>query len=337
MSGTDVTVLEGADLTTYGALRNGAASVDRSARLRMTFTGDKAKEALGGLLTNDVVSLTPGTGQRAAALTPKGRVIALVRVLDRGDDVLVDTDAAAGEGFVAMIRKYVNPRLAKYSDVTTSTRCVGVYGPQSADVLSSALVASVGALAAHASLRVGTGDDAVLVVRSTDLGGVGFDCIGSAARIDALEAALAAAGVPRANQEVITVARVEAGIPEWGMEIDADTIPQEANLDALGAISFNKGCYTGQEVVVRIQHRGHVNKHLRRLTAQDALPVGSMVLDVDQKDVGVVRSSVVSPAQGPLAIAMVRREVLPGSSVTVRAAARDITARCEAIGYATSS
>ncbi|HET8771333.1 MAG TPA: hypothetical protein VFM71_10160 [Gemmatimonadaceae bacterium] len=343
------TIVEDAAMATYDALRTKAASVDRSARMRMTFAGDKAKEALGGLLTNDVVSLATGHGQRAAALTPKGRVIALVRVMDRGDDVLVDADAAAAEGFVAMIRKYVNPRLAKYADVTASTRCVGVYGPQSAHVLAVALAASTDAqgardalhaiesLGTHASLRIGTGDAAVLVVRSADLGGVGFDCIGSAARIDALEAALAAANVPLASREVVTVARVEAGIPEWGAEIDADTIPQEANLDTLGAISFNKGCYTGQEVVVRIQHRGHVNKHLRQLVASEPMPVGSTVLDAEGKDVGAVRASVVSPTQGPLAIAMVRREVEPGSTVTVRFAARDISARCEAIGYATSS
>lgn len=342
------TIVEDAAMATYDALRTRAASVDRSARTRMTFAGDKAKESLGGLLTNDVVSLTSGHGQRAAALTPKGRVIALVRVVDRGDDVLVDADAAAAEGFIAMIRKYVNPRLAKYTDVTASTRCIGVYGPQSADILAAALAASserdardtqraLETLDAHASLYPGTGDAAVLVLRSADLGGVGFDCIGSTARIDELEMSLAQASVPRASPEVVTVARVEAGIPEWGAEIDADTIPQEANLDTLGAISFNKGCYTGQEIVVRIQHRGHVNKHLRRLVASEPMPVGSTVLDAEGKDVGAVRASVVSPVQGPLAIAMVRREVEPGTTVTVRAAARDISARCEAIGYATSS
>jgi folate-binding protein YgfZ len=124
---------------------------------------------------------------------------------------------------------------------------------------------------------------------------------------------------------------VEAGLPRFGLDMDGETIPQEANLDQLGAISFNKGCYTGQEVVARIHFRGHVNRHLRWLTASEPLPSGAVVLDTDGKAVGDVRSSVVSPTRGPLAMAMVRREIEPGTDVRVRAADRELTARLEAI------
>ena len=85
--------------------------MERSDRLRMTFEGAQAKAALNGLLTNEVTTLVEGGGQYAAALTAKGRVHALCRVMDRGSDCLVDTEAAAAEGFVGMIKKYVNPRL----------------------------------------------------------------------------------------------------------------------------------------------------------------------------------------------------------------------------------
>ena len=91
----------------HEALTSQAALLDRSSRMRMSFSGERAKEVLGGLLTNDIASLKPGDGMRAAALTPKGRVIALLRVFDRGGDLLVDTDPAAGAGFILMIRKYV--------------------------------------------------------------------------------------------------------------------------------------------------------------------------------------------------------------------------------------
>ncbi len=328
------TALEAGDLAAYRALHDDAALIDRSSRARMTFSGAQAKAALGGLLTNDVAALVPGSGQRAAALTPKGRVIALVRVADRGEDLLVDADAAAGAGFMAMIRKFVNPRLAKYADVTTSTRSLGVYGPRAADRLAAALGADAARLSAmddHSTLWLGEGQSRITVLRSGDLGLPGFDCIAGTDRIGELERALTVAGVPTARDAVTAVARVEAGVPQWGVEMDEETIPQEANLDALGAISFSKGCYTGQEVVARIHFRGHVNRHLRWLSASEPIPVGATVVDAEGKEMGTVRSSVVSPRRGPLAIAMVRREIVPGSEVLVRADSNEFPARCEEI------
>lgn len=332
--------------------------VDRSDRLRMVFTGDKAKEALGGLVTNDVVKLTPGHGQRAVALTPKGRVIALLRVFDRGSDILVDSEAGSGEAFVAMIRKFVNPRLAKYRVITDATRCLGVYGDDATARLAAAAgvdESALAALAPFACLRLADGssrdaaesatdspadgadaapdalDGTSYIVRSADLSVPGFDVIGGSAAVTELERALRALGLDFADPAAVEVARVEAGLPRFGTDMDGETIPQEANLDTLGAISFNKGCYTGQEVVARIHFRGHVNRHLRWLTASEPLPIGGVVHDAAGKEVGDVRSSVVSPSRGPLALAMVRREIEPGSEVQVRADGRELTARCEAI------
>lgn len=318
----------------YQALTGHVVLVDRSSRMRMSVTGDKAKEALGGLLTNDVAALTKGAGLRAAALTPKGRVIALVRVFDRGDDLLVDADAAAGAGFIAMIRKFVNPRLARHTELTAATRCAGFYGPQAAGTLAAIVgveAESLLALPPHAVLTAGEGDGALTIVRSIDLVAPGFDVMGAVTAMAAVDAAAEAMGLARADDTVATIARVEAGLPQWGVEMDAETIPQEANLDNLQAISFNKGCYTGQEVVARIHFRGHVNRHLRWLSASEAMPAGSLVQDAEGKEVGVVRSTVVSPTRGPLAMAMVRREVAPGSDVFVVADGRVIPARSDAI------
>lgn len=307
---------------------------DRSDRLRMTFAGDQAKVALGGLVTNDVVALRAGEGQRAAALTAKGRVIALCRVLDRGTDLLVDCDAAAGEGFAQMIRKYVNPRLSRYAVVTESTGCLAVHGADAAARIADVLGADAAALDALAPLSgVWTGADeaAVYVLRSHDLSIAGFDLIGTRERISAVRDALATAGVRVATSDEILVHRVERGLPQWGLEMDAETIPQEAVLDDLGAISFSKGCYTGQEVVARIHFRGHVNRHLRWLASETPLRAGARVLDANGADVGDVRTAVVSPSRGPLAIAMVRRELEPGTTVAVQDADGAISARVEKI------
>jgi folate-binding protein YgfZ len=113
--------------------------------------------------------------------------------------------------------------------------------------------------------------------------------------------------------------------------MDEETIPQEAVLDDLGAISFNKGCYTGQEIVARVHFRGHVNRHLRRLRSATALAVGAKVLDAAGKEVGDVRSSAVSSVRGPIAIAMIRREVEPGSTVSVEGPAGSVQATVEAL------
>lgn len=312
----------------------GPVLVDRSGRLRMAFTGDGAKTALGGLVTSDVAALVRGQGQRSAALTPKGRVIALLRVFDRGTDVLVDADAAAAAGFVSMIRKYVNPRLAKYTDLTTTTTCLGVYGEGAATVVARALAADGAALAAlvpQGGAWFGEQDQGVYVVRSTDLTPAGYDLIGAPERLGQLRRALVDAGCSMATPEAVTIARVEAGIPEWGRDLDAETIPQEALLDELGAISFAKGCYTGQEVVARIHFRGHVNRQLRWLAASEPMSSGARVLDLEGKEVGDVRTSVHSPSRGPIAIAMVRREVEPGSEVRVVGESGEIIARASRI------
>jgi folate-binding protein YgfZ len=113
---------------------------------------------------------------------------------------------------------------------------------------------------------------------------------------------------------------VEAGRPEWGLDIDDTTIPQEANLDDLHAISYTKGCYTGQEVVARVHFRGHVNRHLRGLRAAGAEPppTGAQLVDESGRPVGEVRTGVSSPRLGGIALAMVRREVEPGASLSAR-------------------
>lgn len=300
----------------------------------MRFEGEKASEVLAGLLTSDVAALGDGRWQRGAALTPKGRVIALVRVIKAETGLLVDGDAAAAPGFVGMIRKYVNPRLSRYTDLSESTTCIGVYGQHSARHLANALAIDEEKLANLADndvLSAGQGESAVTVVRSTDFGAriPGFDCIASVETGSQLLNKLHSEGLPVASAEAIAIARIEAGMPEWGTEMNDETIPQEANLDQLGAISFNKGCYTGQEVVARIHFRGHVNRHLRRLTTPVPVAVGATVHDSAGKEVGDVRSAVVSPRLGSLSVAMVRREVEPGSEVTVRSGDIDIAAQCE--------
>jgi folate-binding protein YgfZ len=345
----------------YGALRVGALLVDHGERDLWIFQGAQARETLTGLVTNDVVALSPGHGAYAAALTPKGRIVADLRILALADAtiaptpsaassaasraaaargasdaepdaswppgaaLLIDVPGAAAEGWAGVVRKFVNPRLAAYRRVTDHVRVFGVYGARARDAVSEAFSLAPSALAAlapYGHATVDTNDGPLLVTRLPDLGLDGFGVYAPAAAWDsAWERVARVAGVTPGGQRAYDVARIEAGWPAWGVDLDDTTIPQEANFDDLHAISYTKGCYTGQEVVARVHFRGHVNRHLRGLAygpAGGPLTTGARLVDASGRDVGDVRSATISPRIGGIAIGMVRREVELGATLAVR-------------------
>jgi folate-binding protein YgfZ len=320
----------------YAAIRGAAAIVDRSARLRMLFAGDQAAEALTGLVTSDVLSLKPGAGQYAAALTAKGKVIADVRIFVRADDLLVDTSQPAGSGLTAMARKYVNPRLAKFADVSGVLRTVGVFGPLARTLVEGALAAeadSLAALAPYDHVTLALNGTRILTALVPDLGVEGYDLFVPVESALTLWARLVDAGAVPAGSVAAEIARVEAGRPLWGTDMDETTLAAEANFDALGGISYTKGCYTGQETVARLHFRGHANRFLRGLRSAVPIPRGAQLFAADGQPCGDVRSSVVSPQLGPIAIAMLRREVGAGSDVTARWDGGDGIARVSALPF----
>ena len=311
-----------ADITerAYNALQARALLVDRSARLRMRFSGDKAAESLTGLVTSDVLALAPGKGQYAAALTPKGKVIADLRIFAREGDLLVDVNAAAAPGFVAMVRKFVNPRLAKYEDVTAQSGDLGLVGGGAGALLRATLGDdAIPGDTAYSNTTTTSGGELLLVARVPDFGVDGFDIIGARGVIDELRAKLAAAGAIAETGDALTIARIEAGRPEWGADMDDSVLAQEVDMDRLDAISLTKGCYTGQETVARVHYRGHVNRHLRGLRFTDPAvpPPGTELLDVEGKSVGIVKTGALSPRRGAIALALIRREIEPGAVVRV--------------------
>lgn len=307
----------------YDALRRHAVVFDRSHRGRMRFAGAKAGETLTGLVTNDVVALADGQGQYAATLTPKGKIIADLRIFREEQSYLVDTPLRATEGWFTTVKKYVNPRLAQYTEESAAVRDVGIFGVAARNVvgdMTGVNSTALGALPAYAHVRVIVDGAAVLVARVPDLELEGFELFVSADSYDSLwERALAAKATPGGLQ-TWEIARVEAGRPEWGIDIDESTLPQEANLEELHAISYTKGCYTGQETVARVHFRGHVNRHLRGLRTADTEPplTGAELFDATGKPVGDVRSAAASPRLGGIALGMVRREVELGAALIAR-------------------
>lgn len=318
-----------ADARGYAALQSGAVCFDRRARSRTVFRGAHAADTVAGLVTSDVKALAPGSGQYAAALTPKGKIVADVRIFALTDGLLVDTTPRAAPGWRELLRKYVNPRITPYADVSAATGDVGVFGERAAQLLGDAVElagATLEALGPYDHVTVPNAGDgasidlAAFVARVPDLGVPGFDLIGPAAAYEAIGRRLGVAGVVAGSTDLWTIARLEAGRPEWGIDMDETTIPQEANFEELDAISYTKGCYTGQETVARIHFRGHVNRHLRglQLTEMRLPPPGAAVVDETGAAVGDVRSSAPSPRFGPIALGMIRREVASGARVIIR-------------------
>ena len=296
----------------WTALRESAALIDRSDRSRLRLEGPKAAEVVNGLVTNDVEKLAAGEGAYAVALTPKGKIIADVRAFRTADGVLADVSPLAAPGWLAMIRKYVNPRLARYRDVSGETADLSVFGPRAEQVIALAAEIpgeSLGLERAYQHRELMLAGVTVMVARVPDGGVPGFALIAPVNAKSAMLDLLVTCGALPAAAAALDIARVEAGRPEWGRDMDDTTLAQEAEMDALGAISYDKGCYTGQETVARLHFRGHVNRLLRGLVLDQADVPSGAALWTSEKQVGDVRSVVLSPRLGPIALGMVRREV----------------------------
>jgi folate-binding protein YgfZ len=323
------------DASEYSTLRSGALLIDRSDRVRIRFGGPRAPELVTGLVTNDVLSLTPGHGQYAAALTPKGKIAADVRIFADEDGLLTDTSARASQGWREVVTRYINPRIAPYRDVTLETRDIGVFGPRARGIVAAAMGAdedALGALAPYSHLAADFGAGRALVVSVAEIDAEGYEMILPAAGERDLRDRLLSLGAITGSAQAWDIARIEAGRPEWGIDMNDSTIPQEANFDALGALSYTKGCYTGQETVARVHFRGHVNRYLRRIHFVSAAipPTSAELVDDSGNVVGDVRSVAMSPRHGGVAIAMVRREVAPGATLHARWAGGECTVQIAA-------
>lgn len=311
------------EMNEYSALHNGALFFDRSDRVRMRISGPKAAELVTGMVTNDVSALTPGEGQYAAALTPKGKIVADLRIFALDDALLIDTAAAAGPGWKDAVRKYVNPRLAPYHDVSSELADIGVFG-RTARLAISRIVGiddrDLAALDPYSHVTRTFGSGSVIIARVPEIDIEGYEIFVPMVDAPDLKSKLRAVGVAEGAADTWEIARVESGRPMWGVDMDDSTLPQEANFDELGAISYTKGCYIGQETVARVHFRGHVNRFLRRLrfVTRPAPPRGAELIDETGKVIGDVRSSALSPRYGGVALGMVRREVLPGTTLQAK-------------------
>lgn len=315
----------------YQVVRERAALVDRTARGRIVVAGSDRAKYLHAMLTNDIVALKPGTGCYAAYLTPHGRMIADVCVYELGDVCLLDVHPSVKDAVLEQLDRFVFSEDVRLGDVTEAFDCLGVYGPMAARVLAGALGASdsgtappaaeLGALAPFQNRRAPFDGEPAIIVAAGRSGAAGFEVYIERGRAGDLNQALKRAGAELVDGETMEVVRIEAGIPAFPADMDHETIPLEAGIEK-DAISFTKGCYPGQEVVIRILHRGQgrVAKKLAGLLVRDeTVPARGDLLFAEDREAGRVTSSAYSPAlAAPIALGYVQRELLsPGTALTI--------------------
>ena len=328
----------------YRAATGGAAVLDRSHRARMLVTGRAPSEMLLGLITGRVPEPaapddhggTRGSGAYSAVLTAKGRMVTDLRVFSLAgpeERLLLDVPAAGAEALGAHFTHFVPPRMATRSDFSGATAMLTVMGPDAAGLIAELIPAclpeslqSMGELAYVQRMWPGPEDPAtdvpaaadearlgILIVRTADVAVSAFDVFVDAPRATGLLQQLVSSGAVPVEQDVWETLRVEAGRPAFGIDMLDDTLPPEAGIGDR-AIDHAKGCYTGQEVIVRIRDRGHVNRCLRGLILGGVPlpPNGTELVDEAGHSRGWITSAVASPRRGGgLGLGYVRREVEP--------------------------
>ena len=287
-------------MDSYAAMTQGAALVDRSESGKLALTGPQAKAFLNGQVSNEIEALEPGTGCYAALLTPKGKMLADLRVLDTGDELLLLCERSALQALFDALRRFNVGFDAELHKRTLERGLLSLIGPK----------APLGGLSPdsreHDNVADEIGGAPVRLVR-TD---VGLDVICDSEDTERVKAALIDAGAIEIDEAAADILRVERGRPRYGVDLDDSVIPQEAGLNDR-AVSFTKGCYVGQETVARLHWRGKPNRHLRGLRLGEQVQPGTE-LRLGEREVGRITSIASSPRFGDVGLALVRREAQPG-------------------------
>jgi folate-binding protein YgfZ len=321
------------DSSAHDAARHRTAFVDRSHLGRIVVSGTERASYLQGLLTNDIVALEAGHGCYAAYLTAQGRMIADMHVYELGDAMLLTTIGALKDVVLAKLDQFIFSEDVQLGDVTDAFAQVAVIGPNAAASVA-AIVSGVSedqlrAMTEHGNLRSTWAGGTVIVARVVDTGVPGFDLHVERAQAGALKAALIAGGGVELDERDADVLRIESGVPLFGRDMDQETIPLEAGIES-HAISFTKGCYVGQEIIIRVLHRGHgrVARKLVGLTVDGVdVPAHGTAIHSGDREIGRVTSAALSPELNrPIALGYVQRDfVEPGTSVTIGEQAATVT------------
>ena len=309
----------------YRALKERAAIGAIAPRKTIGVAGKDRAGYLQGLLTNDIQALTAGTGCYAAWLTPQGRMLTDLHIFESGDMMLLDVPADVLPATLQRLDQFLFSEDVQLSDLSETLDAVWIHGPAASSMLEQVLTGAAGLAlrSEYHNTRAEFDGSPVVAARVSQLGVPGFVVYIEPARQPDLQRALVERGAVVAEHAAIEAARIEAGYPLFGVDMTGETIPLEAGIEDR-AISLSKGCYVGQEVIIRVLHRGHgrVAKKLVALRMQgerpQEVPAHNARIFSEDRDVGGVTSAASSPQFGSIALGYVHRDfVAPGTRVDV--------------------
>ncbi len=299
--------------------------IGRGNRAILALRGGDRADWLQGFVTNEVKGLRPGAGNYAFATDRMGRVVFDVNVLVRDDAVWLDLDRDRVAGARKHLDRYIITEDVAIEDLTGAVVRFGLLGPGAAELAQRIGLDGLSALARLQSLRIDVAGMEVIAVRHDFAGVLGAELIVTQPdAAEAVRAALWSAGEPlgiaEVSAEALDVLRIEAGIPWMGRDISEDTLPPETGQIDRG-ISYQKGCYLGQEIIERMRSRGGLARQLVGLKLDGATPpVPGAVVEVEGSATGNVTSVCMSPAVGAtIGLGYVRpAHAAPGTTVTTR-------------------
>jgi folate-binding protein YgfZ len=300
----------------HAALRDIGGVIDLSLRGRLCLTGADRQRFLNGQVTNNVNDLKTGEGCYAALVTSKAKMVSDLNIYLLENEILLDFEPGFGEAISQRLEKHLIADDVQVLDVAPHYGLLSIQGPEAKEVVRR-LELGVEPPSKGMSF-VSTKDGAfgeLYLMNQPRLGTTGFDLFVPLTAIEpaaeALLRAVKAVGGRLCGWQALEMARIEAGVPRFGVDMDETNLPPETGLEAR-AISYSKGCYTGQEVIARIRTYGQVAKALRGLRLADdlrELPKKGDKLYKGDKEVGYITSALASPTlKGNLALGYVRRE-----------------------------
>jgi folate-binding protein YgfZ len=297
----------------YAALRETVALVDTNFHAFYSFTGTDRQRYVNAILTSNVRDLKPGQGTAGLLLNPQGHILAEVETFAREESILASSHTMIRERTLSTFEKFIIMDDVTLEDVTDSTGTLDLVGPRAALVLSELGPRAFASLPVLAYQEVTVDQIPCHIVRRELAGAPAATLIASREHLPALWSELAErvrmhSGAP-AGMAALNSIRLECGIPWFGQDYDDKQIPHEAGLEH-SHINYEKGCYTGQEIVERVRSRGHVNRRLTELRffAAEGPNLGTKLLS-DGNEIGTVTSSAFSPRLGqPIGLGYLRRE-----------------------------
>jgi glycine cleavage system T protein len=315
----------------YQAVRSRAGLLDLCHRSLVRFTGVDRVEYLNGMISNDVKTLNPGTGTYAAVLNVQGKILADVRLFCAEEAFWMDLPGFLKDTLLDHLNRHLVADEVEIDDLTERCGMISIQGPMAGALLRAVIPRDLPAKPlSHLSFDLAGLE--IRIVRATHTGEDGYDLIAPAGQLQAVASLIEKAVEPSASVwvgvEAEEILRVEAGIPRYGIDMDADKLLLETGLES--HVSFHKGCYLGQEVVERIRSRGHVNKKLSGIVLEGSTTAerGDRIY-AGEKEIGEITSSVISPhLNAPIALAYIHRDFLdPGTPVVCRDREKAIRAK----------